>query len=36
LYIHTARETGSTLVSSDQKLLNAAARECHTKKLLDI
>ena len=36
LYIHTAKKTGSTLVSSDQKLLNAAAKECSTKNLQDI
>lgn len=36
LYIHAARKTGSTLVSSDRKLLAAADKECHTKHLGDI
>lgn len=36
LYIHTAKKTGSALVSSDRKLLAAAGRECHTKHLGDV
>lgn len=36
LYIHMANKTGSTLVSSDQKLLSAAAKECNTKSLREI
>jgi len=36
LYIQAAKEVGSTLVSSDQKLLNVAAKECNTKHLQDI
>lgn len=36
MYIHTAKKTGSVLVSSDQKLLNAAAKECGTKNLREI
>ena len=31
LYIHTAKKTGSMLVSSDQKLLTAAGKECRSK-----
>lgn len=36
LYIHVARKTSSTLVSSDRKLLAAAGKECNTKHLEDI
>ncbi|MGI0046891.1 MAG: type II toxin-antitoxin system VapC family toxin [Nitrosotalea sp.] len=36
LYMHTAKKTGSTLVSSDRKLLAAAGKECNTKHLGDI
>lgn len=36
LYIHAAKKTGSTLVSSDRKLLGAADKECNTKHLGDI
>ncbi|MGI0087144.1 MAG: type II toxin-antitoxin system VapC family toxin [Nitrosotalea sp.] len=33
LYIHTAKKTNSTLVSSDRKLLTAADKECSSKYL---
>lgn len=36
LYIRTAKKTASTLISSDQKLLDLAAKECHVKSLQDI
>lgn len=36
LYIHTAKKTGSALVSSDRKLLVAADKECNTKHLGDV
>jgi len=36
LYIHTAKKTGSMLVSSDQKLLTAAGTECRSKNLRSV
>ena len=36
LYIHAAKKTGSTLVSSDQKLLTAAGKECRSKNLKNV
>jgi predicted nucleic acid-binding protein len=36
LYIQTARKAGSTLLSSDQKLLDVAAKECSVRHLQDI
>lgn len=36
LYIHTAKLTGSTLVTSDQKLQNAARHECKVISLASI
>lgn len=36
LYIHAAKKTGSMLVSSDQKLLIAAGKECKSKNLKNV
>lgn len=36
LYIQTARKTGSMLLSSDQKLLSIAVKECNIKNLQDV
>jgi predicted nucleic acid-binding protein len=36
LYIHTAKNTDSVLLSSDQKLLDVASNECLVKHLQDI
>lgn len=36
LYIHAAKKTGSMLVSSEQKLLIAAGKECKSKNLRNI
>lgn len=36
LYIPVAKNTSSTLVSSDRKLLVSAGRQCHTKYLGDV
>ncbi|MDE1862680.1 MAG: type II toxin-antitoxin system VapC family toxin [Thaumarchaeota archaeon] len=33
LYIHTARKTDSTLISSDRRLLTAAGKECNSRHL---